>query len=102
LREKQTMKERERGVIRRLRGRYQVREKQTVEERERCYREIEGKMSGVREADRERERERESIGRLTVRERERSYTKNYIKKIIMMCKIIMREKMMWRNFMKSN
>ena len=48
-----------------LRGRCRVREKQTVKERERCYREIEG-----READRERERERESIERLTVKERE--------------------------------
>jgi hypothetical protein len=37
-----------------------------------------------------------------VKERERCYKKNYIKKIIMMCKIIMREKMMWRIFMKSN
>jgi hypothetical protein len=56
VREKQTVKERERGVIGRLRGRYRVREKQTVKERERCYREIEGKMWGEREADRERER----------------------------------------------
>ena len=37
-----------------------------------------------------------------MKERERSYKKNYIKKIIMMCKIIMREKMMWPIFMKSN
>ena len=36
------------------------------------------------------------------RERERCYKKNYIKKIIMMCKIVMREKMMWPIFMKSN
>jgi hypothetical protein len=60
--EKQTVKERERererGVIGRLRGRCRVREKQTVKERERererCYREIEGKMSGE---NHERERE---------------------------------------------
>jgi hypothetical protein len=38
-------------------GRCRVREKQTVKERERCYRKIEGKMSGEREAVRERERE---------------------------------------------
>jgi hypothetical protein len=40
VREKQTVKERERGVIGRLRERYRVREKQTVRERGRCYREI--------------------------------------------------------------
>jgi hypothetical protein len=62
----QTVKERDRGVIGRVRGRYRVREKQTVREK-RCNREIEGKISGEREADREREREREreSIGGLT-------------------------------------
>ena len=53
-------------------------------ERERCFREI----------ARERERER------SYREREREVNcyndkkKNYIKKVIMMCKIVMREKMM--------
>jgi hypothetical protein len=68
LREKQTVKERERGVIGRLRGRYRVRKKQTVKERERCYWEIEGKMSGEREADREREREYREINHERERE----------------------------------
>jgi ribosomal protein S14 len=68
-----------------------VREKQIVKERDRCFREI----------AHERERER------SYREREREVNcyndkKNYIKKIIMMCKIVMREKMMWQIFMKSN
>jgi hypothetical protein len=41
------------------------------------------------------------------REREREVNcyddkRNYIKKIIMRCKIVMREKMMWQIFMKSN
>ena len=40
MREKQTVKERERGVIGRLRGRCRVREKQTVSDREVYYREI--------------------------------------------------------------
>ena len=62
-----------------------------------------------RPCERERERERGVIGRLrercrvrTMKEREWCYKKNYIKNIIMMCKIIMREKMMWQIFMKSN
>ena len=55
-----------------------MREKQTVKERERCYREIEGKMSGEREADREREREREY--REINRERERGVIKKIILK----------------------
>ena len=38
-----------------------MREKQTVKERERCYWEIEGKISGEREVDREREREYREI-----------------------------------------
>ena len=70
----QTVKERDRGVIGRVRGRYRVREKQTVRERERCNREIEGKISGEREADRERERERAYRG-INVKEREGSYKK---------------------------
>jgi hypothetical protein len=67
-----------------------------VKERERCYREIEGKMSGEREADREREREvlseiegkmsgereadRDIIGTFTVKERERGVIKKIILK----------------------
>jgi hypothetical protein len=63
-----------------------------------------------REIDRERERERrdrEERERGVIVRREREVNcyndkKNYIKKIIMMCKIVMREKMMWQIFMKSN
>ena len=45
-----------------------MREKQTVKERDRCYREIEGKMSDEREANREREREYREINHERERE----------------------------------
>ena len=75
----QTVKERDRGVIERVRGRYRVREKQTVRERERG---VIGRLRGryrVREKLTVREREREYRG-INVKEREGSYKKNYIKK----------------------